>query len=95
MNVYPEILPMQKSLIDVNINAIKAVRDTGDTDFKLKFNQTSPNKQREIGSVTLFGSIRLSSEQSPQMLQKGSSKVPVRHELPPSNKLHKNLIGAQ
>ena len=52
MNVYPEIPPMNKSLIHQNQHE-KALRDSGYTDFELKFyksstNQTKRNQQRNI-----------------------------------------------
>ena len=48
----------------------KALRESGYTDFELKFNKTSTNQKKDIGSVTLFDLIRLSAEQSPQILEK-------------------------
>ena len=60
MNVYLEIPSMKKSLIHLDINRKKALRDSGYTDFQLKFNKTSTNQtKRDIGNVTLFGLIRL------------------------------------
>ena len=44
--------------------------------------------QKEIDSVKLFGLIRLSAGQSPQMLQKRFLQLLHQH-FPPSNKLHK------
>ena len=48
----------------------KALRESGYTNFELKFNKTSTNQKKDIGSVTLFDLIRLSAEQSPQILEK-------------------------
>ena len=63
----------------------KALRDIGYTDFKLKCNKTSNNHQKEIGSATSFGLIHLSAEQSPQMLEKGSSNYYVTTSHPPTS----------
>ena len=72
----------------------KALRDSGYTDFKLKFNKTSNNHQKEIGSATSFGLIRLSAEQSPQMLEKGFSNYYVTTSHPPTSST-KYLIRTQ
>ena len=72
----------------------KALRDSGYTDFKLKFNKTSNNHQKEIGSATSFGLIRLSAEQSPQMLEKGFSNYYVTTSHPPTSST-KYLITTQ
>ena len=72
----------------------KTLRDSGYTDFKLKFNKTSNNHTKKIDSITLFGLIHLSGEQSPQMLQKGFSDYYVTTSHPPTS-FTKYLIRTQ
>ena len=77
MNVYPEISPMKKFLIHPNINTEKHLEAVNTPISNWSLIKSVPSKQKEIGSVTLFGLIRFSAEQSPQMLQKGFSNYYV------------------
>ena len=71
-------LPMKKSSCCSSKHQYeKALRDIGYTDFELSLIKSVPTKQKDIGSVTLFGLIHLSAEQSPQMLEKGFSNYYV------------------
>ena len=63
----------------------KALRDSEYTNFELKFNKTSTKQTKYIGSVTLFGLIRLSAEKSPQMLEKSFSNYYVTTSHPPTS----------
>ena len=70
-SVHPEIPPMKKSLIHLNINTKKPLEtvDTSVSNYRLI--KPVPNNQKiYIGSVTLSGLICLSAEQSPQLLEK-------------------------
>ena len=62
MNVYPEILPMKKFLTQLNINMKKPLEtvDTLISNYSLIKPVTAI--QKEIGSVTSFGLIRLSAK---------------------------------
>ena len=73
MNVYLETPPIKKFLIHLNINTKKPLEtvDTPISNYSLI--KPVPPIQKEIGSVTSLGLIRLSVEQSPQMLEKGFS----------------------
>ena len=88
MNVYPEILPMKKFLTQLNINMKKPLEtvDTLISNYSLIKPVTAI--QKEIGSVTSFGLIRLSAKQSPQMLAKSFSNfyVITSHHLTSSSK---------
>ena len=70
MNVYLEIPPMKNSLIHLNINTEKPLEavDTPISMYSLMKPVTTI--QKKIGSVTSFGLIHLSAEQSPQITQK-------------------------
>ena len=63
----------------------KSLKDSGYTNFKLNFIKTSSKIQKETGSGTSFGLIRLSAEQSPQMFEKGSSNYFVTISHPPTS----------
>ena len=94
MNVYLEIPPMKKLLTPLNINAEKPL-ETVDTPISNYF-LIKPVTiiQREIGSITSFILIRLSPEQSPQMLKKDFSNYYVTTSHPPTSS-PKHLIKTQ
>ena len=73
MNVYREISPMKTFLTHLHINMKKSLEtvDTPISNYSLIKPVTTI--QKEIGSIASFGLIRLSAEQSPQMLGKGFS----------------------
>ena len=73
MSVYLETPPMKKFLTHLNIHTKKPLEtvDTPISNYSLIKPVTTI--QKEIGSVTSFGLIRLSAEQSPQILEKGFS----------------------
>ena len=64
MNVYPEISPIKKSLIHLNINT-KKLLETVDTLIYESSIKPLPIKQKQIISVT-FGLTLVSVEVSPQ-----------------------------
>ena len=72
----------------------KALRDSGCTDFKLKLTKPVTTIQKEIGSAISFGLIRLSAEQSPQMLEKNSSNYYITTSHSPTSST-KYLITTQ
>ena len=72
----------------------KAVRDSGYTDFQLKLDKTSTKRTKNIDNATLFGLICHSTEQSPQMLEKGFSSYYVTTSQPLTS-LTKYLIRTQ
>ena len=82
---------MKNSLIHLNINMKKPL-ETVDTPISNQ-NLIKPvtTIQKEIGSVTLFGLIRLSAEQSPQTLEKFFSNYYVSTSHPPTS-FTKHLI---
>ena len=83
MNVYLEIPPIKNSLIQLNINTKKPLEavDTPISMYSLIKQVTTIRK--EIGSVTSFGLIHLSAEQSPQIMQKVFSNYYLTTYHPP------------
>ena len=85
MNVFLEIPLMKKSLIHLNINMRKALRDSGYTDFKLEFNKTSNNhtKRNRQCNIIWFNppfSRAVSTKVGKRFLQL------LRHHFSPSDK---------
>ena len=85
MNVCPEIPPLRNSLIHLNINSKKPLETVDIPILNLSLRKPVPTKQKDIGSVTLFGLIRLSIEQSRQILGKGFSNYCVTTSHPPTS----------
>ena len=94
MNVYLEIPPMKKFLTHLNINMKKPLEAVDKPVSNYSLIKPVTTIQKEIGSVTSFGLIRLSAEQSPQMLEKGFSNYYVTTSHPPTSST-KYLIRTQ
>ena len=94
MNVYLEIPPMKKFLTHLNINTKKPLETVDTSMSNQSLIKPVTTIQKEIGSATSFGLIRLSAEQSPQILEKGPSNYYVTNSHPPTSST-KYLITTQ
>ena len=94
MDVCPEIPPLRNSLIHLNINSKKPLETVDIPILNLSLRKPVPTKQKDIGSVTLFGLISLLAGESPQMLEKGFPNYYVTTTHSPTN-FTKYLIRTQ
>ena len=94
MNYYLEIPPTKKLLTHLNINTKKSLETVDTLISNYSLIKPVTTIQKEIGNVTSLGLIRLSAEQSPQMLEKGFSNYYVTTSHPPTSST-KYLIRTQ
>ena len=94
MNYYLEIPPTKKLLTHLNINTKKSLETVDTLISNYSLIKPVTTIQKEIGNVTSLGLIRLSAEQSPQMLEKGFSNNLVTTYHPPTSSI-KYLIRTQ
>ena len=82
---YLEISPMKKFLTHPNINTKKSLETVDTPIWNYSLIKPVTTMQKEIGSITSFGLIRLSAEQFPQMLEIGLSNYYVTTSHPPTS----------